>query len=102
MRLQVSHLSGGVGERLLAVVTVIRLLAAVHQLVALQVSRCGKELAAHITAVTSFTCVSFAVQVEQADLTVALPTGRATVWLQWAGGQGGNNSVGAQQPGSCL
>lgn len=85
MRLQVSHLSSGIGERLVAVVTVIRLFTAVHQLVALQVSGCGEELSTHVAAVASFACVPFAVQVEQADLTVALPTGRAAVRLQWAG-----------------
>lgn len=36
--LQVSHFGGGVGESALAVLAVVRLLAAVHQLVALQVT----------------------------------------------------------------
>lgn len=89
--LQMSHLGSGVGEGLLTEVAVIWLLAAVHQLVALQVSRCGEELAAHVTAVTCFTCVAFAVQIEQADLTVTLPTGRAAVRLQRA--VRGNNST---------
>lgn len=38
MRLKMSHLGGGVGEGLVAVVTLIRLLTTVHQLVALQVA----------------------------------------------------------------
>lgn len=83
--LQMSHLGGGVREGLLTEVAVVRLLAAVHQLVALQVSRCGEELATHFAAVPCLTCVPFAVQVEQADLSVALSTGRAAVWLQRAG-----------------
>lgn len=84
VRLKMSHLGGGVGESLVAEVTVIRLLTAVHQLVALQVARCGEKLATHVTAVTCFTRVSFAVQVEKADLAVALSTSRAAVWLQRA------------------
>lgn len=35
VRLQMSHLGSGVGEGLVAVVALVRLLAAVHQLVAL-------------------------------------------------------------------
>lgn len=84
VRLQVSHLGGGVGEGLLAVVAVIRLLTAVHQLVALQIARRGEQLAADFAAVPCLTCVALAVQVEQADLSVALSTRRAAVWLQGA------------------
>lgn len=84
VRLQVSHLGSGVREGLLAVDAVIRLLTAVHQLVALQIARCGEELAADFAAVPCLACVAFAVQVEQADLSVALSTGRAAVWLQGA------------------
>lgn len=82
-----SHLGGGVGEGLIAVVAVVRLLAAVHQLVALQVARRGEELAAHFAAVPRFARVPLAVQVEQADLAVALPAGRAAVRLQRAARQ---------------
>lgn len=87
MRLQVPHLGGGVGEGLLTVVTVVRLLAAVHQLVPFQVARCGEQLAAHFAAVPRLASVPLAVQVEQADLPVAFSTGRAAVWLQRAGRQ---------------
>lgn len=51
MDLQVAHFGSGVGESTLAVVTVVRLLATVHQLVALQVTRCGEEFAALVAAV---------------------------------------------------
>lgn len=84
VRLQVSHLGRGVREGLLAEVAVVRLLAAVHQLVALQVAGCGEELAAHLAAVPRFARVPLAVQVEQADLPVALSTRRAAVRLQRA------------------
>lgn len=84
VRLQMSHLGGGVREGLLAEVAVVRLLAAVHQLVALQVARCCEKLAAHFAAVPRFARVTFAVQVEQADLSVALSAGRAAVRLQGA------------------
>lgn len=87
VRLQVSHLGSGVREGLLTEVAVVRLLTAVHQLVALQVARCGEELAAHFAAVPCLAGVAFAVQVEQADLSIALSAGRAAVWLQRAGGQ---------------
>lgn len=69
-----AHLGGRVREGLLAVVAVVRLRATVHQLVALQVARCGEELATHFAAVPRFARVPFAVQVEQADLPVALST----------------------------
>lgn len=75
VRLQMSHLGGRVREGLVTVVAVVRLLAAVHQLVALQIARCGEELAAHFAAVPCLACVALAVQVEQADLAVALSTG---------------------------
>lgn len=84
MRLQVPHLGGGVGEGLLTVVTVVRLLAAVHQLVPFQVARCGEQLAAHFAAVPRLASVPLAVQVEQADLPVAFSAGRAAVRLQRA------------------
>ena len=84
MRFQMTHLGSGVRKGLLTVIAMIWLLAAVHQQVALQVARCGEELATHVAAVTCLTCVAFAVQVEQADLTVALSTSRAAVWLQRA------------------
>lgn len=84
VRLQVSHLGSGVREGLLTVVAVVRLLTAVHQLVALQVARCSEELAAHFAAVPCLAGVAFAVQVEQADLSVALSAGRAAVRLQRA------------------
>lgn len=84
VRLQVSHLGCGVGEGLVTEVAVVWLLSAVHQLVALQVARCGEELAAHFAAVARLARVAFAVQVEQADLSVALSAGRAAVWLQRA------------------
>ncbi|TNN31648.1 hypothetical protein EYF80_058193 [Liparis tanakae] len=67
----VPHLGGGVGEGLVAVVAVVRLLAAVHQLVALQVARRGEELAAHLAAVARLARVPLAVQVEEADLPAA-------------------------------
>lgn len=82
-----AHLGGGVGEGLLTEVAVVRLLATVHQLMALQVARGGEELAAHVAAVPRFARVPFAVKVENADLAVALPTCRAAVWLQGAGRQ---------------
>lgn len=82
-----SHLGRGVREGLVAVVAVVGLLAAVHQLVALQVPRRGEELAAQLTAVARLARVPLAVQVEQADLPVALPTGGAAVGLQRAVGQ---------------
>lgn len=84
VRLQVPHLGRGVGEGLVTEVAVVWLLSAVHQLVALQVARCGEELAAHFAAVARLARVAFAVQVEQADLSVALSAGRAAVWLQRA------------------
>lgn len=73
VRLQMPHLGGGVGEGLLAEVAVVRLLAAVHQLMAFQVAGRGEELATHLAAVPRLTRVAFAVQVEQTDLAVALP-----------------------------
>lgn len=82
--LQVAHLSGGVGEGPVAVVAVIRLLAAVHQNVALQVARRGEELATVLAAVSGLAYVPFPVQVEQADLPVALPTRGAAVGFQGA------------------
>lgn len=51
---------------------------------ALQVARCGEELAAHLATVPCFTRVPFPVQIQQADLAVALPTSRAAEWLQGA------------------
>ena len=84
--LQVPHLGGGVGEGLVAEVAVVRLLAAVHQVVALHVARRGEELPAHAAAVARLSRVPLAVQVEQADLPVALPTRGAAVWLQRAAG----------------
>lgn len=51
MDLQVAHFGRGVGESPLAVVTVVRLLATMHQLVALQVTRGGEEFAAVLAAV---------------------------------------------------
>lgn len=83
MRLQVAHLGGWIGESLLAKVAVIRLLATVHQLMTFQIPRCCEKLSADLAAVPRFSCVAFAVQVEQADLAVALSTRRAAVWLQW-------------------
>lgn len=61
MDLQVAHFGCGVGESTLAVVAVVRLLAAMHQLVALQVTRCGEEFAALVAAVACFSCVPFPV-----------------------------------------
>lgn len=84
MCLQVSHLGSGVREGLVTEVAVVRLLAAMHQLVPLQVAGCGEELAAHLAAVSCFPCVALAVQVEQADLAIALSTSRTAVWLQGA------------------
>lgn len=81
MRLQVSHLGGGVREGFVTIVAVVWLFAAVHQLVALQVAGRGEEFAAHFAAVPRLARVPFAVQVEQADLSVALSTGGAAVWL---------------------
>lgn len=78
------HLGGGVREGLLAEVAVVWLLAAVHQLVALQIARSGEKLPTNFTAVSSFACVPFVVQVEQADLAVALSTSRAAVRFQGA------------------
>lgn len=85
VRLQVSHLGGGVGEGLVAVVTLVRLLAAVHQLVALQVARRGEDFSTQPAGVARLPRVPFAVQVEQADLSITLPAGGAGVWLQGAG-----------------
>lgn len=75
VRLQVSHLGRGVREGLVAVGALVRLLATVHQLVALQVAGGGEELAAHPAGVARFARVPLAVEVEQADLPVALPAG---------------------------
>lgn len=63
MGLQVSHLGGGIGEGAVAIIALVRLLATMHQLVALQVARCGEELAAVLAAVASLSRVPFAVQV---------------------------------------
>lgn len=82
VRLQVSHLGGGVGESFVAEVAVVRFLPAVHQLVALQIPRGGEKLAADVAAVPRFTHVPFPMEVEQADLAVALPTGGAAIRLQ--------------------
>lgn len=82
MNLQMSHLGSRIRERFLTVVTVIGLLATMHQLVAFQIAWCGKKLAADLAAIPRFACVPFVVQVEQADLTVAFSTSRATVRLQ--------------------
>lgn len=82
--LQVAHLGGGVGEGPLAEVAVVWLLATVHQLVALQVARGCEEFATLLAAVARLTRVPFAVQVEQANLAVALAAGRAAVWFQGA------------------
>lgn len=84
VRLQVSHLGRGVGEGLVAVGALVRLLAAVHQLVALQVAGGGEELAAHPAGVARLARVPLAMEVEQADLPVALPAGQAAVRLQGA------------------
>lgn len=46
-----------------------------HQLVALQVAGSSEELLAHSAGVACLACVPLAVEVEQADLPVALPTG---------------------------
>lgn len=82
VRLEVAHLGSGVGESFVAVVALVRLLAAVNQLVSLQIARCRKELVAHFAAVPCFPRVALAVQIEQTDLTVALSAGGAAVWLQ--------------------
>lgn len=63
MGLQVSHLGGGVRESFATEVAVVRLLPAVHQLVALQIPRSGEKLATDVTAVARFTRVPFPVQV---------------------------------------
>lgn len=82
VRLQVTHLGRGVGESLVAEVAEVRLLPAVNQLVALQIARSREKLAADVTAVPRFTRVPLPVQVEQADLPVALPTSGAGIRLQ--------------------
>jgi len=91
--LQVPHLGGGVGEGLVTEVAGVRLLATVHQVVALHVARRGEQLAAHAAAVARLARVPLAVQVEEADLPVALPTRGAGVGLQWAAGQGGGHTL---------
>lgn len=85
--LQVAHLGGGVGEGAAAVVTLVGLLAAVHQLVPLEVARGGEELAAVLAAVARLTRVPLLVQVQQADEPVALAALLAAIGLQRAGGQ---------------
>lgn len=85
MGLQVAHLGGGVREGAPAVVALVGLLTAVHQLVALQVARSGEELAAVIAAVPGLARVAFLVQVQQADEPVALATLLTTIGLQGAG-----------------
>lgn len=85
MNLQVAHFSGGVGESTLAVLAVVRLLATVHQLVPLQVTRCSEEFSTIVTAVARLACVPLPVQVQQADLPVALPAGGTAVWFYRAG-----------------
>ena len=52
VRLQVAHLRRGVREGAAAVVALVGLLAAVHQLVSLEVARRGEELATVLAAVT--------------------------------------------------
>lgn len=93
MRLQMSHLGGRVGEGLIAVVTLIRLFTAVHQLVSLQIARCCEELAAHVATIAGFTRVAFAVQVKETDLTVALSTSGAAVRFERARKHQENNLI---------
>lgn len=87
MSLQVAHLGGGVGEGAAAVVALVGLLAAVHQLVPLEVAGRGEELAAVLAAVARLARVPLLVQVQQADEPVALAALLAAVRLQRAGGQ---------------
>lgn len=79
-----AHLGGGVGEGPLAVVTMVGLLSTVHQLMALQVARGGEELAAVLAAVARLARVPFAMEVQQADLPVALTARCAAVRLHGA------------------
>lgn len=85
VRLQVAHLGGGVGEGAPAVVALVGLLAAVHQLVPLQVARGGEELPAVLAAVPRLARVPLLVQVQEADEPVALPALLTAVRLQRAG-----------------
>lgn len=82
--LQVAHLGGGVGEGAPAVVALVGLLAAVHQLVPLEVARSSEELPAVIAPVLGLPRVPLLVQVQQADEAVAFPTLFTAVGLQRA------------------
>lgn len=86
--LQVPHFGGGVGEGAPAVVALVGLLPAVHQLVPLQVAGGGEELAAVVAAVLGLPRVPLLVQVQQADQAVALPALLAAVGLQGAAEKG--------------
>lgn len=98
MSLQVAHLGGGVGEGAAAVVALVGLLAAVHQLVPLEVAGRGEELSAVLAAVACLAGVPLLVQVQQADEPVALAALLAAVGLQRAGGQKGEEgSLGSYQ-----
>lgn len=61
MYLQMSHLGSGVRKGLITEVTVIWFLPAVHQLMSLQVTRRGEELATGIAGIACFSRVAFAV-----------------------------------------
>lgn len=87
VRLQVAHLRRGVREGAAAVVALVGLLAAVHQLVPLEVARRGEELATVLAAVARLARVPLLVQVQQADEPVALATLLTAVGLQRAGGR---------------
>lgn len=63
----------------------VGLLSAVYELVPLEVARGGEELATLVAAVARLARVPLAVQVQQADQTVALPTLLTAVGLQGAG-----------------
>lgn len=82
-----AHFGSGVRESTLAVLTVVRLLATVHQLVALQVTRRGEEFATLVAAVACLACVPLPMQVQQADLPVALPACGTAVRLYRARGE---------------
>lgn len=93
--LQVPHFGGGVREGAPAVVTLVGLFPAVHQLVPLEVARGGEELSAVVTAVLGLPCVPLLVQVQQADEAVALPTFLTAVGLQWAARHTGLSAEGS-------
>lgn len=96
--LQVPHFRGGIREGAPAVVTLVRFLSAVDQLVPLEVAGGGEELATVVTAVFGLPCVPFLMEVQQADEAVALPALLAAVGLQRAVEEVGLSRQAGEEP----